>query len=242
MCVAYFISSITIFAWYRLVHAVLLPQVPSLAQWEPAKTIPLATTGVLVVIAVLPEVPVIRDWIGQLRLIARALALYPYAFLRMSRLLSGNFNPKDDPERAVERELARYGASIDALHRQFSPSVCRGLSGIQMLRDEVSEQLTAMSGRTQRQFARVRRFLVARGEDFDIAERNYQRLMRRAAQICALDGAVVTREDEPYPLADFAVHAVERLLSRYRRLISQAALSCFGGGRGRREFIRELRV
>ena len=122
-----FISSITIFAAYGLVHAVLLPQVPSLAQWEPAKTIPLATTGVLVVIAVLPEVPVIRDWIGQLRLIARALALYPYAFLRMSRLLSGNFNPKDDPERAVERELARYGASIDALHRQFSPSVCRGL-------------------------------------------------------------------------------------------------------------------
>ena len=108
-----------------------------------------------------------------------------------------------------------------------------------MLRDEF-RQLTAMSGRTQRQFARVRRFLVARGEDFDIAERNYQRLMRRAAQICALDGAVVTREDEPYPLADFAVHAVERLLSRYRRLISQAALSCFGGGRGHREFIESF--
>jgi hypothetical protein len=232
--VAYFLSAMIILALYGLLYIPL--QTTSLAvELEPLKTVPLATAGALVVIAVLPEAPLIREWTDRFRLFARALAQYPHAFMRISSLLdTGTFKPVQDPIPALEQELARYGARTNVLRQQVSPSVWRSLLELQSLRDEF-RRMTEVPG--QAIAPNLRHFFIARNGEFEIAERNYQRLVRRSAQICALDGTIVAPRDEPYPLSSFATHAVERLLNRYRKLISQAALSCFAGGKSRQGFI-----
>jgi hypothetical protein len=237
--VAYFISAMTILALYSLIYDAVKGISPLLAEFEPLKTVPSSISGALVVVAVLPEVPVTRRIIDRVRLLARSLALYPHASLRMLRFLGVNsFHPKHDPEGALDRELGRFGACVTELQRQLSPSVFQSLSEIQSLHEEF--QRLKVSQQTSARSASLHRFFVARQRDFAIAERNYQRLMRKMAQISALDGVVAAREGEPYPLSDFATYATERLLNRCRSLLSQAALSCFAGGEKRQAFIERF--
>jgi hypothetical protein len=235
--VAYVISAMLFLAAYGLMYDLfhLTPE------YGPLRTLPLAMGGTLIVIAILPEAPYLREWIDSFRAFSRTIALYPIAYRRMSSLLStSKFHPARDSNQALQQKLGRYGSVFSALSHQLPPSVRQDLLEIQSLRDGFRELTETSRPGADKYPRKLRWFIATRGGDFEIAERNYQRLIRRAAQICALDRVVVADEDVPYPLSDFFVHAAERLLLRYRRLISQAALSCFAGGKARKEFIQKF--
>ena len=232
---AYTISAMLLLALYGLLYnlAVIAPR------YQPLRTVPFALAGVLIVIVLMPETPILRGWTDTVRNFARSLALYPMAYLRIVGLLGkSKFLLPLDTSPALEQKLRRYGAPLSALSRQLSPSVYEDLFEVQLLRDRFRSLGDGSEHTEGRSAEKLRWFLVARKEDFEIAERNYQRLIRRVAQVCALDGVVA--ENEPYPLSDFVVHSVERLLFRYRTLIAQAALSCFVSGRGRKDFIQSF--
>ena len=229
----YFVSAAMLLALYGLIYT-LLKNTWLTASWlDPLSAAPWSLVAAMIVTTVLPELPWVRQWTDWVRDFARALALYPRAFLRLTKLLDGGrFTPDENVHLALEQKLGRYGVHFVTLSRLLSPSTRDSLLEIQTLRDEFWRLQNSNQNR------RLRDFLQVRQQDLGIVERNYQRIVRRTAQICNLDGAVQASEDQPYPLSDFVVHSIDRLLLRYRTLISQAALSCFRGGKPRRGFIQ----
>jgi hypothetical protein len=202
---------------------------------ELLRTIPSALVGALVVITVLPEFPPTRNWTNRLRQFARALALYPDAMLRLSRRLVWRADGNVDVANATfERELARYGISTHMLRQWLSPSVYRDLLEIQFVRDEFGAFVQDINAKARRGF------VTSRAAALEIAERNYQTLVRRAAHVCVLGDFITVIDDEPYPLSDLIAYRTTRLLRRYRRLISEAALSCYPTGARRKCFIESF--
>jgi hypothetical protein len=101
--------------------------------------IPVSLVAVLVVIALLPELPVLKGGIRALRRLCRALALYPYAVTRFSKFLRRKDTERDEKAiEALQQELNRYGASIEALREQVSPGTFRDLQEVQSAREHLN--------------------------------------------------------------------------------------------------------
>jgi hypothetical protein len=150
--IAYFISVMTLLSLYgRVIYAPLNEKWSNVQ--EPLRAAPWAVVGALIVIVFLPEFPIVRQWTDRVRFFARVLALYPHAFLRLSKLLStGKFYPKGDPNPALEQKLGRYGAPFFVLDRQFTPSVRDSLLEVQTLRDEFRRLEASKPDRKLRRF------------------------------------------------------------------------------------------
>ena len=103
---------------------------------------------------------------------------------------------------------------------------------IQFVRDSLNAIV-----HSRRRWSRLNGFVGARDQSLCACEEMYQGLLSQIARVCALADGFVSDRDHPYPLAGPIVRGSNELLARYRRLISEAALSCFSGGKARRDFV-----
>ena len=225
MLILYFLAAQTTIATFALP--------PSLLATNVFGETPVSLVAVFVVTTLLPEMPILRSTVDAFRDLCRLLALYPQAANRFTRLLRWQAVGREPVARsALSSNLSKYEVQADELERLVSGGTLHDLYEIQFVRDSLNA--IVHSGR---RWSRLNGFVGARDQSLCACEEMYQGLLSQIARVCALADGFVSDRDHPYPLAGPIVRGSNELLARYRRLISEAALSCFSGGKARRDFV-----
>lgn len=224
----------------RILHRQILSH---LYAGSPAIGVPLLAA--LVATVLLPKVPGVRNILLRVRIMVQHLALFPGASQRLASLLArktcsieGDFFAA-----TLKREIARYGLPEDATQRYLLPGAAARLHEAHSLHERF--------GMAQQEKV-LRQFVDARGEEIEVAVQEHRRLLRRAARVMVLARTIIedTSEATPNIVSDGTLPKMEALSSfvadesitltvRYRRLIADAALSCFIDRRHRTAYIEK---
>jgi hypothetical protein len=208
-----------------------------------------AVTAALFLTIVAPIIPGAGAVVDKVREAAHAIALYPQAFRWVTALLARSaFTLEPTARKEMKEELGRYGVSTLDVQPQERSSVSPEGDGkpiLSLSADRSLQEVFSIRLRFDRLMTteRIRRYLVCRTAELKEIERDYRHLLRQSARAILLTQDLISeRVDETNlsPISDFVAEECESLLTRYRRLIAEASLSCISTTADREKFVRSF--
>jgi hypothetical protein len=203
---------------------------------------------------VMPNIPATADLLKRLRSLSQRIALFPIARENLVALLaSSSFAPRKDANDELNEQLAIYGVALETvefLSRSAKRSLLEVCSlrhrllelfekshGPRKLQDRILDFLNALLAvnahptevRELFERRRLRQFWAARAEIWAQLTSDHQRLFRRSARALLLIEDIheqVSDQALYLAISNFVSEESEELLSRYRRLVAEVALSC----------------
>jgi hypothetical protein len=250
--------------WYRVSCDRICDELKPL-ELKPEGLIWAALISAVLVRIVVPNFPPTRYLIDRLRSLTHEyLALFPFARQSLVALIEvSNFNINKGSGAQIGEELARYGVASESISF-LSPSAKHSLLEVCAVRRqliELSDQSQAFrdlrshhprsvnqavlakrkEGRTLFDDRKFRRFGRARAEIFAQLETDFRHLVRRSARALLLAedvGEHVRNDAMCHAISKFVAEESDHLLTRYRQLIVEAALSCVPNYQERAQFLK----
>jgi hypothetical protein len=237
-----YVLALAVYATTALFFFVLFSVVLIVTNFEADESLAFGLTGAVFLTIVAPRVWGIRRIADALRKAAQTLARFPQAVETWGALIARSpFRVHPEARAELMRELARYGVTPEIARAAFSdgPKVLSPAAG-RVLLEICSIHLNLAERQKVGSFAR---FLARRG-NIDDLEKEYRKLLRRAARAILLSEDIISSEQASMELAiaisDFIAEEATPLLAKYRELLAGAALSTVTGIVARRDLIREF--
>jgi hypothetical protein len=192
------------------------------------------------ILAIGPYLPGIAPIVDRLRSIMWLIARYPESVETMAALIARSpFTVSVKAREEIVDELQRYGVSAESIEAALRHDNKTLASSAATMLQEVCS-LYGCLGEIEKD-RRFRRFFEARQGCIEELEKEYRRLMRRAARALLLSEDLSLSEqasaDVALEISDFVAEEGERLLRQYQRLLAEASLSCVSNPAARTKLI-----